>query len=246
LPSFTSARSSRPEGAGVNRRAAAGIQGKASFLMKSSTELKREIVQVCRLLHKKNYLAATDGNVSVRLGDRVLVTPSGVHKGLMEADQVITVDLMGQVLMGEGQPTSEIRMHLLAYELRPEVGAVVHAHLPYATACTLAGIDLLEPVLPEVVITLGGIPTSAYATPGSDEVPEAVRPFIREYDAILLSRHGAMTMGREVMDAYNKMEKLEHAARVVLAARLQGPLPPLPAAEVEKLQRLREKYKAAE
>jgi L-fuculose-phosphate aldolase len=206
-------------------------------------QLKEDIVRICRMLHRKNYLAATDGNVSVRLGDRVFVTPSGVHKGLMEAYQILTVDLEGRVLGGEGKPTSEIRMHLLAYELRPEVEAVVHAHLPYATACTLAGIDLLEPVLPEVVITLGGIPTAAYATPGSDEVPESIREFIKEYDAILLSRHGAMTVGRDVTDAYNKMEKLEHTARVVLAARLQGPLPPLPEAEVEKLRRLREKYK---
>ncbi len=212
--------------------------------MKSSTELKREIVQVCRLLHRKNYLAATDGNVSVRLDEeRVLITPSGINKGLMEADQVITVDLKGRVVMGEGRPTSEIRMHLLAYELRPDVGAVVHAHLPYATACTLAGIDLLEPILPEVVITLGGIPTAAYATPGTSAVPEAIREYILDYDAILLSRHGAMTVGQEVMDAYNKMEKLEHTARVVLAARLQGPLTPLPATEAEKLRQIGEKYK---
>jgi L-fuculose-phosphate aldolase len=196
------------------------------------------------MLHRKNYLAATDGNVSVRLGDRVLVTPSGVHKGYMEAEQILTVDFRGRVLAGEGRPTSEMRMHLLAYELRPDVNAVVHAHLPYATACTLAGISLLEPILPEVVITLGGIPTAPYATPGSEEVPVAIRDFLREYDAILLSRHGAMTMGLDVMDAYNKMEKLEHTARVVLAARLQGLLPPLPEAEVEKLRRLGEKYRA--
>ena len=94
-----------------------------------------------------------------------------------------------------------------------------------------------------MVITLGGIPTAPYATPGSEEVPEAIREFIREYDAILLSRHGAMTMGQDVTDAYNKMEKLEHTARVVLAARLQGPVSPLPAEEVEKLRRLGEKYK---
>ena len=212
--------------------------------MPDQQQLKEDMVRICRMLHRKNYLAATDGNVSVRLGDRVLTTPSGVNKGLLEAYQVITIDLAGKVLAGEGKPTSEIRMHLLAYELRPEVKAVVHAHLPYATACTLAGIDLLEPILPEVVITLGGIPTAPYATPGTIEVPESIRDFIREYDAILLSRHGAMTVGRDVMDAYNKMEKLEHTARVVLAARLQGPLPPLSAAEVEKLQRLRAEYKA--
>jgi L-fuculose-phosphate aldolase len=212
--------------------------------MNTEWQLKEDIVRICRMLHRKNYLAATDGNVSVRLGDdRVLVTPSGVHKGLMEAYQILIVDRQGRVLGGEGKPTSEVRMHLLAYELRPDVQAVVHAHLPYATACTLAGIDLLEPILPEVVITLGGVPTAAYATPGSDEVPESIRAYIQEYDAVLLSRHGAMTVGTDVTDAYNKMEKLEHTARVVLAARLQGPLPPLPEAEVEKLRRLGEKYK---
>ncbi|MGO8760533.1 MAG: class II aldolase/adducin family protein [Desulfobaccales bacterium] len=211
--------------------------------MSIQQQLKEDIVRVCRMLHRKNYLAATDGNVSVRLGDRVLTTPSGINKGLMEAYQVITVDLMGRVVAGEGTPTSEIRMHLLAYELRPEVSAVVHAHLPYATACTLAGVSLLEPILPEVVITLGGIPTAPYATPGSEAVAEAIRDFIGEYDAILLSRHGAMTVGRDVTDAYNKMEKLEHTARVMLAARLQGRVTPLPAAEVEKLRRLGEEYK---
>jgi L-fuculose-phosphate aldolase len=207
-------------------------------------QLRQEIVRVCRMLHQKNYLTATDGNVSVRLGDQILLTPSGVNKGMLEEDQVITVDLEGRLLAGTGRPTSELRMHLLVYELRPEAGAVVHAHLPYATACTLAGISLLEPILPEVVITLKGIPTAAYATPGTEEVPKAIRDFIQEFDAILLSRHGAMTVGRDVMDAYNKMEKLEHTARVVLAARLQGPVSPLSASEVEKLRRLREKYQA--
>ena len=207
-------------------------------------QLKQDIVRVCQMLHRKNYLAATDGNVSVRLGDQVLLTPSGVNKGMMAEDQVITVDLEGRLLAGTGRPTSELRMHLLVYELRPEAGAVVHAHLPYATACTLAGISLLEPILPEVVITLKGIPTAAYATPGTEEVPKAIRDFIPEFDAILLSRHGAMTVGHDVMDAYNKMEKLEHTARVVLAARLQGPVSPLSDSEVEKLRRLREKYEA--
>jgi len=211
--------------------------------MSTQQQLKQDIVCICRMLHRKNYLAATDGNVSVRLGDRVLATPSGVHKGLMEPEQVISLDLKGQVLEGEGKPTSEIRMHLLAYELRPDIAAVIHAHLPYATACTLTGIDLLEPILPEVVITLGGIPTAPYATPGTDEVPESIRGFIRDYDAILLSRHGAMTVGRDVRDAYNKMEKLEHTARVILAARLQGQIRPIPEAEAEKLRRLGEKYR---
>src|SRR5512143_3772342 len=149
--------------------------------MSTQQQLKQNIVCICRMLHRKNYLAATDGNVSVRFEDRLLTTPSGVHKGLMEPEQVITVDLSGRVLEGEGKPTSEIRMHLLAYELRPDISAVVHAHLPYATGCTLAGIDLLEPILPEVVITLGGIPTAPYATPGTAAVPEAIRDYLQEF-----------------------------------------------------------------
>jgi L-fuculose-phosphate aldolase len=212
--------------------------------MSIQQQLKENIVCICRMLHRKNYLAATDGNVSVRLGDRLLITPSGVNKGIMEADQILTVDFDGRVLEGTGRPSSEIRMHTLAYELRPDIAAVVHAHLPYATGCTLAGIDLLEPILPEVVITLGGIPTAPYATPGTEEVPEAIRGFVGAYDALLLSRHGAMTVGRDVVDAYNKMEKLEHTARVVLAARLQGPVTPLPPAEVEKLREIGKKYKS--
>ena len=211
--------------------------------METQEQLKQDIVCICRMLHRKNYLAATDGNVSVRLGDQLLITPSGVNKGIMEAEQVLTVDFTGAVIDGAGQPSSEIQMHLLAYRLRADVNAVVHAHLPYATACTLAGIDLLEPILPEVVITLGGIPTAPYATPGTEEVPEAIRDYVQEYDAILLARHGAMTVGGDVVDAYNKMEKLEHTARVVLAARLQGPLPPLSAVEVEKLQRIAAQHK---
>lgn len=212
--------------------------------MSTQQQLRQNIVGICRMLHRKNYLAATDGNVSVRLGDRLLITPSGVNKGIMEADQIVTVDFSGRVLEGEGRPSSEIRMHLLAYELRPDIEAVVHAHLPYATACTLADIDLLEPILPEVVITLGGIPTASYATPGTPEVPEAIRGFILDYDALLLARHGAMTVGRDVVDAYNKMEKLEHTAQVVLAARLQGPVKPLSAEEVLKLRCIGKKYMA--
>jgi L-fuculose-phosphate aldolase len=211
--------------------------------METQQQLKQDIVCICRMLHRKNYLAATDGNVSVRLGNQLLITPSGVNKGIMEAEQVLTVDFTGAVIDGAGQPSSEIQMHLLAYRLRADVNAVVHAHLPYATACTLAGIDLLEPFLPEVVITLGGIPTAPYATPGTEEVPDAIRDYVQDYDAILLARHGAMTVGRDVVDAYNKMEKLEHTARVVLAARLQGPLPPLSAAEVEKLRRIAAQHK---
>ena len=212
--------------------------------MNAQQQLKQDIVCICRMLHRKNYLAATDGNVSVRLGDRLLTTPSGVHKGLMEAEQVITVDLEGRLLAGDGKPTSEIRMHLLAYELRPEVGAVVHAHLPYATACTLAGIDLLEPFLPEVVITLGGIPTAAYATPGTERgggVHPGIHPGIRRRPLVQARRHdgGAGRAGRLQQDG---------EAGAYRPGRPGGAAPgtgadPLPAAEAEKLRRIATEHK---
>ncbi len=201
-------------------------------------QLRKEIIRIGHMLHQKNFIAATDGNISVRLGERLLVTPSGVNKGFLEEEAIILVDLQGATLKGRGRCTSEIQMHLLAYQLRPGTGAVVHAHPPSATACSLAGISLLEPILPEVVLTLKGIPTAPYATPTTGEVPASIQEWLGQYDALILERHGAVTVGRDLQDAYNKMEKLEHTARVVLMARLLGEVAPLPPAEVDKLLKL--------
>jgi len=203
--------------------------------MAGERHLKRELVRICRMLHQKNFIASTDGNVSVRSGDLLLTTPSGVNKGFMEEDQVITVDLEGRLLSGAGRPTSEIQMHLLAYRLRPEVGAVIHAHPPLATACSIAGVSLEEPVLPEVVLTLRKIPTAAYATPTTAQLSEAIRELLKDYDAIILAHHGAVTVGPDLMEAYNKMEKLEHTALVVLTARLLGGVSALSPENLEKL-----------
>ncbi len=206
--------------------------------MQTERELKRELIKICRMLHLKNFIAATDGNVSVRYGNRLLTTPSGINKGFIEEDQVIAVDLKGRVVSGRGKPTSELAMHLMVYEQRPDVGAVVHAHPPLATAFSIAGVTLEEFILPEVVMTLGGIPTASYATPTTPDVPEAIREVITRYDALILARHGGLTVGRTLMDAYNKMEKLEHTALVILTARQLGEVRQLPLTEVERLTRL--------
>jgi L-fuculose-phosphate aldolase len=207
-------------------------------IMENELRMRREIVRICRLLHQKNFVAATDGNVSVRWGEGLLITPSGVNKGFLTEDRVVEVDLEGKLIAGTGRPTTEIQLHLTAYRLRPELRAVIHAHPPLATACSLAGVSLADPVLPEVVLTLGKIPTAAYATPTTPEVPAAVQDLLVHHDALILARHGAMTVGRDLQDAYNKMEKLEHTALVFLAARLLGEVRPLPPQEVEKLMRL--------
>ncbi|AEB08389.1 class II aldolase/adducin family protein [Desulfobacca acetoxidans] len=198
-------------------------------------EQKRELVQVCRALSQKKLLAATDGNLSVRWGENLLITPSGVNKGFVREEEMIMVDLSGRVLAGSGRPTTELLLHLEVYQVRPEVQAVVHAHPPIATAFTIAGVPLLEGILPEVVLTLGAIPTAPYATTGTPEMATAVRDLLPFYDAILLDHHGALTLGRDLWDAYNKMEKVEHAALTVLLARQLGAARPLPPEEVAKL-----------
>jgi L-fuculose-phosphate aldolase len=194
---------------------------------------------ICRMLHQKNLIAGMDGNVSVKCGVGLLTTPSGVNKGFLRMDQIITVDWEGRLLQGEGQPTSEIAMHLAAYRLRTGVNAVIHAHPPLITAFSIAGVSLEEFILPEVVLSMGLIPTAAYATPTTLDVPVSIQGLIERYDALILERHGALTVGQDLMEAYNRMEKLEHSALVILTALQLGKVRQLPPQEVEKLIQLR-------
>lgn len=207
--------------------------------MSSSQALKQEMVMICRMMHQKNLIAGMDGNVSVKCDDHILTTPSGVNKGFLRLDQILAVDWEGRVLEGEGRPTSEIAMHLAVYRLRAEVNAVIHAHPPVITAFSLAGLSMEEFILPEVVLSLGLVPTATYATPTTPEVPASIQGLIQRHDALILERHGALTVGQDLMDAYNKMEKLEHAALVILHALQLGRVRLLPAREVEKLLQLR-------
>ena len=184
---------------------------------------RRAIVDVCRRMYEKGFLAATDGNVSVRVGDRLIVTPSGISKGHMAPEQLIVTDMAGAVLEGEGRPSSELAMHLAAYRARPDVRAVVHAHPPRAIALTVAGVPIPGKVLPEVVVTLGGeIPTVPYTTPTTEEVPRALGPYFENHDAVMMEWHGAVCLGPDVWDAYHKLEKLEHLCEVALFAQQLG------------------------
>ncbi|MFZ2088605.1 MAG: class II aldolase/adducin family protein [Desulfobaccales bacterium] len=208
--------------------------------MPNEQALKQEMVIVCRMMHQKDLIAALDGNVSVKCGEHLLTTPSGVNKGFLRMDQIITVDWEGRVVRGEGQPTSELAMHLAVYRRRSGVKAVIHAHPPLVTAFSIAGVSLEDFILPEVVMSLGVVPTAAYATPTTSEVPESIQGLIERYDALILERHGALTVGSDLMDAYNKMEKLEHSALVILTALQLGRVRQLPPQEVEKLIQLRQ------
>ena len=187
-------------------------------------ELRRQIVRACRALSARGLVAATDGNVSARLGpDRLLVTPSGVAKGEVTESAIVLCDEEGRKVRGRpgAEVSSEIHVHLAAYRERPETGAVAHAHPPVASAFTFAGLEglLREPVIPEVVAQLGPIPTAPYVTPGTRALAEAAAPFFRESDVVLLARHGAVTLGADPWSAYLRMEKLEHAATILKCAR---------------------------
>ncbi len=205
--------------------------------------LKREIVSVCHRMYALHFIVATDGNVSVRIAeDELMITRSGICKGEMTEDDVITVDFGGRVLEGDGNPSSETYMHIAAYEERPDIAAIVHAHPPTAVAFTIAGRSLAQCIIPEVVLTMGTVPTVPYTTPTTQDVPDAVRRVIRNCDALMLERHGAVCVGMSPKDAFFKLEKLEHAAHVTLMAHQLGRVQTLPPDEVKRLLSLRSKF----
>ncbi|HVP58905.1 MAG TPA: class II aldolase/adducin family protein, partial [bacterium] len=162
-------------------------------------------------------------------------------KGFMAKSDLVTVDAAGAKVSGKHSVTTEIKMHLKAYELRDDISAVVHAHPPYATAFALAGIPLSECMLPEVIVTLGAVPIARYATPSTDEVAQSVAQVVTRSDAVLLQNHGVMTVGVDAVNAYHKLEMVEHFAKIVFIARHLGRLSPLAHEEVTKLLAVREK-----
>jgi L-fuculose-phosphate aldolase len=188
--------------------------------MSTEWQHRRAIVEVCQAMHAKGFLAATDGNVSVRLGDRVLITPTGVSKGRLKPEDLILAPLAGRP---DPRTSSELAMHLCAYRVRDDIKAVVHGHPPRAIAFTVAGRDIPGRLLPEVVVSFGGtIPTVPYTTPTTEEVPAALAPVLREHDVLMMAWHGAVCLGADAWDAYYKLEKLEHLCEVALYAEQLG------------------------
>ena len=206
-------------------------------------KLKEQICEIGRRVYNKGFAAANDGNITVRLSDReFLCTPTMVSKGFLKPDDICKVDAEGKQLAGKKRRTSEVLLHLAVYKHRPDVHAVVHAHPPTATGFAVAGIPLTRAVLAEVVTTLGSIPIAEYGTPSTEELPEAVRKYIKAHDGLLLANHGAVTCGADVMSAYYKMETIEHFAKISLVARLLGGENLLSRGEVTRLQGLRGVY----
>jgi L-fuculose-phosphate aldolase len=195
---------------------------------------KAEVVQFCRHLRDGGFICATQGNVSVKIGNEILITPSGVDKGRIDSGRLVRVSLDGKKILG-GSPSSEILIHLEVYKKRKDVNAVIHSHPPISTALTLAGYDFSKPVLPEIVMTLGKIPTARYHTPGTKGLAEGISSLILRHDAILLERHGALTVGKTLEEAYWNLERVEYAGKVIFYAISIGKITPLSRKEVERL-----------
>jgi L-fuculose-phosphate aldolase len=212
----------------------------------SERDLRDDIVKVGRLVFEKGWVAANDGNISIRLDDRrILATPTGVSKGMLHPDDLIIVDYEGNKLEGRLERTSEIAMHLTIYGMRDDIKSVVHAHPPVATGFATAGLSLNKALLPEVVIGLGCVPLADYGLPGTPALTEPMLPLIPRYDAILLANHGAVSYGKDVLQAYFRMETVEHFARINFVAEMLGGAKVLPKLEVEKLFTSRTRYGVA-
>ncbi len=211
--------------------------------MKSERQHREDIVRFGRLLHQRGYIAATDGNLSVRLDqESVLSTPTGMSKGMLEPEDLVVVDMKGKRVMGRRQVSSEIGMHLLIYRLRPDAHGIVHAHPTTATGYAAAGLPLNQALISEIVLSLGCIPLARYATPGTPELVEALQPLVPQYDAILMANHGVVTYGEDLTRAYMKMETVEHFAQIALVTHLLGRQQLLTQDEVGKLIDARERY----
>jgi L-fuculose-phosphate aldolase len=204
--------------------------------LKTEDEHRRELCLAGRWLYERGFVPATDGNLSVRLDhNRILISPSNHCKGMLRPDALAITDLKGEMLAGRGGPSSEIGMHLAIFQRRSDVNAICHAHPPTATGFAAAGKALDKPLLTEVIMTLGAVPLAGYAMPGTHEVADALTPLIDKHDAVLLSNHGVVTYGPDLLTAFFRMETVEQLAKITLVTEMLGKQSLLSGGDVEKL-----------
>src|SRR5207247_11473035 len=196
---------------------------------------RRDMVTVGRLMYERSYVVSSDGNLSVRLDDgRVVATPTMTCKGRMTEDSLAITDIQGKAL-NDARASSELAMHLLIYRERPDVKAVCHAHPPHGTAFAVAGLAIDQPILSEVILTLGCVPLAGYGTPSTEELSEAMQPLIKHHNALLMANHGAVAYGSDLWQAFDRLETLEHTAKIAILSRALGGSKNLPPDAIEKL-----------
>ncbi len=201
---------------------------------------RSEIVRIGRLMYERGYVVSSDGNISVRLGDdRIVATPTMMSKGRMTEDSLALVDTKGKPL-NDRRASSELAMHLLIYRERADVRAVCHAHPPHGTAFAVAGLAIDQPILSEVILALGCVPLADYGTPSTSELTEAMQPLVQHHNALLMANHGAVAYGADLWQAFDRLETLEHTARITILARMLGSPRNLPSDAIRKLINIRE------
>lgn len=210
----------------------------------SQKEAKKAILDIGQRMYVRNFVAANDGNISIRTGNNeVWATPTGVSKGFMKKKMLVKVDLDGNVLEGTYRPSSELKMHLRAYRENENLRSVCHAHPPICTCFAIAGIPLDVPVLAEAVITLGEVPVAPYAELGSKEVPEAIAPYCRTHNGVLLANHGAVTWAEDAYSAYYRLESMEYYANILMiTGKILEKQNTLSKEQIERLLAMREKF----
>ncbi|HSD63570.1 MAG TPA: class II aldolase/adducin family protein [Ignavibacteriaceae bacterium] len=198
--------------------------------------LREDLIRICHKVYEQGYVSAYDGNISAATPDNTfLITRSGVNKGEVTDQDILEIDVTGKVLKGEGKVSTEYKLHFFAYSRRKEVNAIVHCHPVFTTAFSTAGEELPHYVFPEVILTLGKVPLCKYATPSTEELPKSLMPYIDFAWAFMLQNHGAVTLGKNLEDAYYKMEKLEHSAKILFFAKMLGKVNPLSSDQINEL-----------
>lgn len=211
----------------------------------NESDLRLAIVECGRIAYERHLMTSNDGNISARMENgHVLITPSGISKGRLNTDDMLIVDLDGHIISSrpDRKPSSETPMHLEVYRQREDVRAVLHAHPIFATTLTVAGLEFPVDVLPEVLLTLGDVPITAYVTPSSHEDAEVIRPFLKDHNAILLRQHGSLTYGKNLDEALIHLERVEHVSEIYWRANMLGEVKRVPPDAQAKLIELREKY----
>lgn len=208
-------------------------------------EIKLQICDVCNKMWQLGWVAANDGNVSVKISDNeIIATPTGISKSFITPEKLVTIDMDGNILeAAEGyRPSSEIKMHLCCYKEREDVGSVIHAHPPGATSFAVAHVHMDNYSMIESIIAIGSVPITPYGTPSTNEVPDAIRPYLQKHDVMLLENHGALTVGADLLTAYYRMESLELWAKIELNARILGGVKELSRENIDRLISMRGKY----
>lgn len=214
--------------------------------MQNIDEIKRQICDVCSKMWQLGWVAANDGNVSVRLADgSILATPTGMSKAFITADKLLLLDRDGNILKGAAglRPSSEIKMHLRCYQKREDVFGVIHAHPPGATGFAVAhkAMDMYNMI--EDIAVMGSVPLTPYGTPSTVEVPDSIEPYLEEHDVMLLENHGALAVGSDILTAFYRMESLELWAKITINAVILGGSYDISRENIQKLIDLRGYYR---